>query len=90
MGANGPDQREDRRRQITWSGVLQTARGPCQCLVNDISSGGARLSLGAAVNTGQHVTLLVTGLGMYRGTVVWAEAGNVGIRFAEDKKASAA
>ncbi|HUZ75128.1 MAG TPA: PilZ domain-containing protein [Stellaceae bacterium] len=78
----GPvEAREDRRRQILWSAVLQTARGPCHCLVVDISRGGARIARAPAVGIGQAVTLMVTGLGMFRGTVVWSETGNLGIEF---------
>jgi hypothetical protein len=78
------DARQDRRRQLLWSGVLQTARGPAQCTVVDISHGGARVSVASAVERGQAVTLVVTGLGMYRGTVVWSEGGAIGIEFAQD------
>lgn len=76
--------REDRRRQILWSGMLQTARGPFQCVVVDISRGGARVAHAPAVGIGQAVTLLVTGLGMFRGTVIWCETGNLGIEFAPE------
>ena len=84
------DDREDRRRQLLWSGILQTACGPVQCIVVDISRSGARLSAGAAVKVGQAVTLLVAGMGMFRGTVVWAESGTIGLKFAEEKSATAA
>ena len=84
------DDREDRRRQLLWSGILQTARGPVQCIVIDISRGGARLSAAAAVKVGQAVTLLVAGMGMFRGTVVWTEPGTIGVQFAEEKNATAA
>jgi PilZ domain len=80
---------EERRRQLLWSGVLQTSRGPVQCLVLDISSGGARLSVGAAVGSGEAVTLMVAGKGMYRGTIAWAEAGVIGVAFARANAASA-
>jgi len=78
------DARRDTRRQLLWSGVLQTARGPCQCLVVDLSRGGAKVSLATPVKTGQPVTLVVTGIGTYRGTVIWWENGSLGIKFAED------
>jgi len=84
------DARQDRRRQLLWSGVLQTARGPSHCTVVDISRGGARVSLGAAVEPGQAVTLVVTGLGMYRGTVIWSEGGTIGIEFLQDPGATRA
>lgn len=78
------DERQDRRRQLLWSGVLQTARGPAQCTVVDISRGGARVSVVTTVDAGQAVTLVVTGLGMYRGTVVWSEGSTIGIEFSPD------
>lgn len=86
------DDRRASRRQLLWSGVLQSARGPVQCLVIDISRGGARLSVGAAaaIALGQAVTLLVSGMGLFRGTVVWTEPGTVGISFADAKNAGAA
>jgi hypothetical protein len=74
--------REHGRRQMLWSGVLQTARGPCPCLVVDLSGGGARVSGVVAVEIGQSVTLVVSGMGLYRGTVVWRESGSLGISFA--------
>ncbi|HXQ50505.1 MAG TPA: PilZ domain-containing protein [Stellaceae bacterium] len=84
------EDREARRRQLLWSGVLQTARGPVQCIVIDISEGGARLSAGAVVNVGQSVTLMVQGMGMYRGSVVWTEAGTIGVKFAAASATAAA
>jgi len=84
------DDREDRRRQLLWSGILQTARGPVQCIVVDISRGGARLTAAALVTVGQSVTLKVAGVGMFRGTVVWSVDGTIGVQFIEDKAATAA
>jgi hypothetical protein len=77
------DDRADRRRQILWSGVLQSPRGPIHCLVTDISRGGARLSVSAetGLKPGQAVTLMVTGMGHFRGTIAWTESGAIGIRF---------
>jgi len=82
--------RQDRRRQLLWSGVLQTARGPGHCIVIDISHGGARVSRVPSVDIGQAVTLLVTGLGMFRGKVAWAEPDCLGIAFAPEYAAGSA
>src|SRR5271170_7817851 len=77
--------REHVRRQMLWSGTLQTARGPCPCIVVDLSRGGARVSGVATVEIGQSVTLVVAGMGLYRGTVAWRESGSIGIGFADDR-----
>ncbi|MGH7088105.1 MAG: PilZ domain-containing protein [Stellaceae bacterium] len=85
------EKRTDRPRQLLWSGVLQSARGPVQCLVVDISERGARLSVGAAeLPLGQAVTLMVAGMGLFRGSIISAESGTVGVRFSADRSASAA
>jgi len=86
--AGPPEERLDRRRQLLWSGMLQSASGPCPCTVVDISSGGAKLSTAATVKVGQAVTLLVSGIGMFRGTVVWTEGGSVGIAFTDEPRAA--
>jgi hypothetical protein len=80
----------ERRGQLLWSGVLQTARGPVQCLVVDISSGGARLSIGAPITAGEAVTLMVAGKGMFRGTVAWAQPGLVGVAFVQQRASASA
>ncbi len=82
--------REHGRRQMLWSGVLQTARGPCACIVVDLSHGGARISGVVAVEIGQSVTLVVSGMGLYRGTVVWRESGSLGISFADQRREAVA
>jgi len=83
-----PESRRDLRKHVPWSGVLQTARGPFQCRVVDISPGGVKLSLGAEIPIGQPVTLIVAGLGAFRGEVVWEEKGMLGVKFAEDSSRS--
>jgi PilZ domain len=76
------DAREERRRQLLWSGMLQTAQGPSPCVVVDISRGGAHVARAPSVAVGQSVTLKVRGLGMFRGKVVWCDTGDLGIAFA--------
>jgi hypothetical protein len=79
------DARRDARRQLLWSGTLQTSQGPCQCIVVDLSRGGAKLQLAKPVKIGQLVTLVVAGIGTYRGTVIWCENGSLGVKFAEER-----
>lgn len=79
-----PQPRRDLRKHVPWSGVLQTARGPFQCRVVDISPGGVKLSLAAEIPIGQPVTLIVAGLGAFRGEIVWQNDGMMGVKFAEE------
>jgi hypothetical protein len=84
-----PDSAEERRAHLVWGGVLQTARGPVSCMVADLSRGGARVSVATEIPVGQAVTLIVTGIGTFRGAVVWADPGRVGLQFVAPQSASA-
>jgi hypothetical protein len=84
-----PDSAEERRAHLVWGGVLQTARGPVPCMVTDLSRGGARLSIATVLPVGQAVTLIVTGIGTFRGTVVWTDPGRAGLQFAAPQSATA-
>jgi hypothetical protein len=83
-----PDSAEERRDHLVWGGVLQTARGPVPCRVADLSRGGARLSVSTEFPVGQSVTLIVTGIGTFRGAVIWADAGQLGLQFAAQATAA--
>ncbi|HUB96122.1 MAG TPA: PilZ domain-containing protein [Stellaceae bacterium] len=85
-----PDSAEERRAHLVWGGVLQTVRGPVPCRVADLSRGGARLSVAADIAVGQAVTLVVTGIGTFRGAVIWADTGELGLAFAAPANATAA
>jgi hypothetical protein len=84
-----PDSAEERRAHLVWGGVLQTARGPVSCMVTDLSRGGARLSIATELPVGQAVTLIVTGIGTFRGAVVWTDPGRAGLQFAAPHNATA-
>lgn len=76
--------RADSRKQLVWMGILQTARGPLRCLVADIRSEGARLSQAGEVRAGQMATLVVAGVGNFRGKIVQTDEPGLAIRFAPE------
>lgn len=70
-----------RRAKLHRAGVLQTSQGPYRCMVNDISIGGANLSLDKIICANGHVTLTIPGLGSFRGEFIWRNGTRYGMRF---------
>lgn len=75
-----------RRTQLHCGGVLQTSNGPCRCIVNNISTSGAAVSLTHSINVGAMVSLVIPGLGNFRGNVVWQSGVTCGIRFTSEER----
>ncbi len=83
MAEAADDRRRSARRHVLWRGVLQTGTGPYPCLVLNVSLGGAKLAVKAALKVDQPVTLMLGALGTFRAVVVWAEVEDAGVRFVE-------
>lgn len=82
------------RTRLHRSGVLQTTHGPYRCIVNNISDGGANVSVDATASAdkpltvGAKVSLTIAGLGYFQGQIVWQNGTTCGMRFAEGERAS--
>lgn len=70
-----------RRRQLRCNGTLQTSSGSYWCTVNNISVGGAHLSLDEPVDISGKVSLMVAGFGTFHGDIVWRDGTHCGMRF---------
>src|SRR5215469_6847534 len=71
------------RRQLYCNGVLQTPTGRARCTVNNISKGGANLSLEQPIDVGTKVSLTVAGFGTFQGYIVWQDDTVCGMRFTD-------
>jgi hypothetical protein len=81
-------QRPSDRRRSTRVGVmimatLRATRGFFDCMVLDVSVGGAKLAMGDQVvlTPGLKVTLIMTPYGALRAQVVWQRLAIAGIQF---------
>jgi hypothetical protein len=81
--AAGADRRRHRRADVRWSAQLDTADGFYDCVVRNLSWGGAKLALIAGLVPGQAVRLAIARGGTLRAAVVWIRYGAIGIRFTE-------
>lgn len=86
------NRRRHARADGDWSAVLQILDQPIQCVVRNISAGGAKVRLDDAHRFGgaglptvdTKVVLTIDGLGDFRGKIVWTEAAEGGIKFSDD------
>ena len=72
-----------RRLRTDWPAELATPAGRVPCMVLDVSSRGARVSLRQAPSEGMRVWLLVETIGSIGAQVIWRRGNQIGIQFAE-------
>jgi hypothetical protein len=90
--AGHAERRRNQRIGVMWMGTLQVPRGFFDCVVIDVSLGGAKLAFGEphALAAGTPVSLILERFGTLRAETVWQRAGIAGIRFLEPPDAIAA
>jgi hypothetical protein len=75
------------RSAVFWSGALQAGRQNVECIVLNMSPGGAKIRLlKRFVSDGSPVILHIDRLGGYTSEVVWLEGNSMGLRFLKDPK----
>jgi hypothetical protein len=77
-----PERRHDERYTTTMRvGTMMTERGRELCLVRNISRGGLRARVYADVPVGTHAEIELKSGQSVAGEVIWAEDGQIGLRF---------
>ena len=72
------------RKRVLWAARLEAAGRQHDCVVIDLSLGGAKLDVNAPLAQGDRVTLILERFGSFRAEVAWREDGSAGLRFVED------
>jgi hypothetical protein len=74
------ERREHARKPVLWAARLDTSLGSFDCIVLNLSLGGARLDLSAPI-VPREVCLVLERYGALRAEVVWQVSDGIGIRF---------
>ena len=82
-GASASDRRQHKRKPVLWAARVETREGPFECIILDLSLGGAKLRGTAPVAAKQVVTLVIDRFGALRAEVMWARSNHMGLRFAD-------
>ena len=72
------------RKRVLWAARIEAAGRQYDCVVVDLSLGGAKLDVAAPVAQGDAVTLILERFGSFRAEIAWRDDGSIGLRFAED------
>lgn len=78
------DRRAFERKNVFWKARLVLPEGAINCVVYDLSMGGARVRLVAQLQKEQRVRLDIDKLSPLNAEIVWLGIGMVGIRFTDD------
>jgi len=83
------ERRRHARVGVMLMASLRSTNGIYDCMVLDISRGGAKLTLGEPQTLPPTVTLVLGGFGTFRAQTVWQHNEIVGIRFDDTPEAIA-
>ena len=75
--------RRYRRKPVIWAASLEASNGVFDCIILDLSSGGAKLKLSQVVPLNQPAVLSVGRFGTFPCRIVRSEVGEAGIQFSE-------
>ncbi|HKF70489.1 MAG TPA: PilZ domain-containing protein [Stellaceae bacterium] len=78
------------RKRVLWAAELTHGARRFDCVVVDLSLGGARIHLAQPLAKGELVTLVLDRLGALRAEVAWQEEQSIGLSFVDDAKSIAA
>jgi hypothetical protein len=82
--AMGAERRRHKRKTVLWSARVESRQGPSDCVILDLSLGGAKIrASGTPVPARQIVTLVIDRFGALRAEVVWSRMGHMGLRFTD-------
>ena len=72
------------RKRVLWAAKLAHGAKRYDCVVVDLSLGGARIYLAQPLGQGDLVTLALDRMGTLRAEVVWQEGHSIGLRFTDE------
>jgi hypothetical protein len=75
--------RRFRRKSVILASKLETSHGVFDCVALDLSLGGARLRLDGSVEILERVVLVLGKFGRFPCEVVWRNATEAGLQFAD-------
>lgn len=79
------------RAAVFWSGAVQAGRTSVDCIVLNLSPGGAKVKLlQRFVSDGSPVVVHIDRLGSYASEVIWSEGDTMGVHFLKDPQRVAA
>jgi pilus assembly protein CpaF len=75
------NRRIDIRKAVLWSATLSARGEKSECRIVNISTTGAKVRTSAELAVGEQITLVIRTLGEFRGRIVWAGGGEIGVHF---------
>lgn len=83
QAVNPAERRLHTRVGVMLMATLRSTHGIFDCMVLDLSRGGAKVMLHEPHTIGGNVTLLLGGFGSFRAQPMWQRGEMIGIRFAD-------
>ena len=83
---HGPAMRRYRRKPVLWAARLESSSGVADCIILDLSSGGARLKVSETIPLDEPAVLVFGKFGTFPCRIVRSSPGEAGIEFTDPPK----
>jgi hypothetical protein len=80
---NWDEKRRHKRKPVIFKGRLETDNGLDECIILDLSLGGAKLRTALQARAREPVTLVIERFGRLNAEVAWCRSGQIGLRFVD-------
>ena len=84
---HGPAMRRYRRKPVIWAAKLEVSSGVADCIILDLSSGGAKLKVSTIIPLNEPAVLVFGKFGTFPCRIVRSSVGEAGIEFTDPPKA---
>jgi hypothetical protein len=75
--------RRHRRKPVIWAASLEASNGVFDCIIFDLSSGGARMKVSGTIPLNEPAVLSLGRFGTFPCTIVRSSVGEAGVQFNE-------
>src|ERR1700691_3402429 len=77
------EKRRHKRKPVLWSARVECDTSQAQCIILDLSLGGAKLRVAPQAKARERVTLVIERFGAINAEVAWCRSGQMGLRFTD-------
>jgi hypothetical protein len=85
QGTSQKEPRSHTRWRVLWWGQIEVGADLSACTIVDLAASGAQIQTNRPTPVEERVRLSLPPFGHFKGEVVWARDGHIGVRFADEE-----
>lgn len=83
------DKRQYRRTHVLISGTVHQGASSFECIIKDLSAGGAQIQTEQPISRGRDVVLDIHRAGLFNSRMMWHDGNRIGMAFLQEPESVA-